>query len=385
MSSASSSGASSRSERIACRARRSPTKRGRRRFAAPGMIPSLRAGSVQRVPCSARMWSTTSSSWQPPPIANVSAAAIQSFSVSRPAEAAVDLVDEAEIPDREEQVGDLAAVEVGEVQAGAEDAPIRVARVVDRSAPQDRDLDLRVEEDEVDRGFQRAGRRVVLGVEVARVSELDRADVAASGDGGGAEVGVPGALVVGLVIERSLRRAQHHVDQVPARVRVGEDVAEQLALRDLVALFVLLEALALALDHVAGGCEAGHELGRLVHEIVGSQAVLAGVGEAGVERVDVAGEEGVPEAVRIAGETVQPFAQAGGVAVEVAIEQLSHRSYLPSVARPGRSGSARSTRRSRSPTATRPRAASAGPSAGCARPRRVRRRPGPDRRTCRGA
>src|ERR1700752_4375606 len=56
MSSASSSGASSGSERIAWRARRSPTKRGSRRFAAPGMIPSLRAGSVQRQGWSAKMW-----------------------------------------------------------------------------------------------------------------------------------------------------------------------------------------------------------------------------------------------------------------------------------------------------------------------------------------
>jgi thioesterase DpgC len=36
-----------RSARIAWRAMRSPTKRGRRKFAAPGMIPSLRAGSVR--------------------------------------------------------------------------------------------------------------------------------------------------------------------------------------------------------------------------------------------------------------------------------------------------------------------------------------------------
>ena len=65
---------------------------------------------------------------------------------------------------------------------------------------------------------------------------------------GGAEVGVAGGFVLRPVVERELRRAQHHVDQVPAGVRVGEHVAEQLALRDLVALLVLLEALALACD-----------------------------------------------------------------------------------------------------------------------------------------
>ena len=37
---------SRRSYWIACRAMRSPTKRGSRMLAAPGMMPSLRAGSV---------------------------------------------------------------------------------------------------------------------------------------------------------------------------------------------------------------------------------------------------------------------------------------------------------------------------------------------------
>ena len=200
MSSASSSGASSRSERIAWRARRSPTKRGSRRFAAPGMIPSLRAGSVQRVPASIRLWSTVSSSWQPPPIANVSAAAIHSFSIvssgarSRVGEAAQHLVHQPEVAHREEQVGDLAAVEVREVQPGAEDPPAGVARVLDDAAAQHRDLDLLVEQREVDRGLQRAGRGVVLGVEVARVAQLDRADLAVADDRRGAEIDVAGAL-----------------------------------------------------------------------------------------------------------------------------------------------------------------------------------------------
>ncbi len=40
----------SRPDRIAWRAARSPTNRGRRRFEAPGMIPSLRAGRYSREP-----------------------------------------------------------------------------------------------------------------------------------------------------------------------------------------------------------------------------------------------------------------------------------------------------------------------------------------------
>ena len=276
MSSASSSGASSRSERIAWRARRSPTKRGSRRFAAPGMIPSLRAGSVQRVPASARMWSTTSSSWQPPPIANVSAAAIHSFSTSGCAQPAEHLVDETEVSHGEEQVGDLAAVEMREVQAGAEDPLAGVARVLDDAAAQDADLDRRVEQDEVDRRFERAGGGVVLGVEVARVAQLDGADVAGSRDGRGPEIDAArSASNSAWCSSASFGRAQHHVDQVTAGLRVGEDVAEQLALRDLVAVLVLLQPLALVVDDQPPRRQPGDALGGGVDELVGAQAAAS--------------------------------------------------------------------------------------------------------------
>ena len=43
-----------RSSRMPWRASRSPTKRGRRRLAAPGMMPSLRAGRLKYAPASAR-------------------------------------------------------------------------------------------------------------------------------------------------------------------------------------------------------------------------------------------------------------------------------------------------------------------------------------------
>ena len=44
------------------------------------MIPSLRAGRYSREPRVAITWSITCSSWQAPPIANRSTAAIHSFS-----------------------------------------------------------------------------------------------------------------------------------------------------------------------------------------------------------------------------------------------------------------------------------------------------------------
>ena len=210
------------------------------------MIPSLRAGSVQR---RALLGEDVVDGQQ-----QLAAAAdrvrlgggdpqLLDLGLAQPAE---DLVHEPEVADREEQVGDLAAVEVREVQAGAEDALAGVARVLDDAAAQHADLDRRVEQDEVDRGLERAGRRVVLGVEVARVAQLDDADVAARGSTAAVPRStLPVASQRVAVLERELRRAQHHVDQVAAGLRVGEHVAEQRALRDLVAVLVLLQALAL--------------------------------------------------------------------------------------------------------------------------------------------
>ena len=242
------------------------------------MMPSLRAGSVQRVPASIRLWSTVEQQLaaaadrerlrggDPQLLARVVGRALGV------GEAAEDLVHEAEVAHGEEQVGDLAAVEVREVQAGAEDAPAGVARVLDDAAPQHRDLDLGVEQREVDRGLQRAGRRVVLGVEVARVAQLDGADLAGAGDRRRAEVDVAGARQLVEVLERELGRAQHRVDQVTAGLGVGEDVAEQLALGDLVAVLVLLQALALGVDDEPARRQAGDALGGRVDEVVGADA-----------------------------------------------------------------------------------------------------------------
>ena len=80
---------------------------------------------------------------------------------------------EAEVARDEEREWDLAGVEPRQVQAGPEHA--RVTRVVDRAAAQHADLDLRVEQHQVHRALRGGQRRVVLGVEVARVAQLEQA------------------------------------------------------------------------------------------------------------------------------------------------------------------------------------------------------------------
>ena len=164
------------------------------------------------------MWSTVSSSWQPPPIANVSAAAIHSFSVSGWLRPAVDLVHEAEVADREEQIGDLAAVEVREVQArrrrsaGRRSAGARRRRRAGRAIST-----CGIEQHQVDRRPP-AGRSCVSssalrwrGLRSSTVPTLPRRATR-----GGAEVDVPGRARARPGARARARRAQHHVDQVPA-------------------------------------------------------------------------------------------------------------------------------------------------------------------------
>jgi hypothetical protein len=79
-------------------------------------------------------------------------------------QAAVDLVDVAHVADDVEQVVDPAHVQQCEVDASAEDALARVARVIDHAAAEHPDLDLGIEQDQIDGGLGLVQRVPVLGV-----------------------------------------------------------------------------------------------------------------------------------------------------------------------------------------------------------------------------
>src|SRR6185437_11533693 len=106
---------------------------------------------------------------------------------------AVELVDVAHVAGEVEEEGDQAAIEVGEVDPGSEDAPARVAGVVDDAAAEDPDLDLGIQEDEVDGGLGGGQRGGVLGVEVARVAQLEDPGDAVAAHVGAAEVDLSAA------------------------------------------------------------------------------------------------------------------------------------------------------------------------------------------------
>ena len=165
----------------------------------------------------------------------------------------------------------LAVVEARQVEPGPEDPPPRVPRVVELPAAQHADLDLGVEQHEVDGGLERRERGVVLGVEMARVAQLDEAGAPAALDRGAAEVDPAGRRELLAALERRLRGAQRGPHEVRARPRRGEDVREQQALRDLRAVLVALAALRLGGHRLPGRREAGIALGGGVDEVLGAQ------------------------------------------------------------------------------------------------------------------
>ena len=214
------------------------------------MIPSLRAGRYRRTPRTAITWSITWSSWQAPPIANCSTAAIHSFSVAgcrSGRETAVDLVDVAEVAHQVEEEVDPPVIEVREVDARAERALAGVARVVDHAAAEHPDLDLGIEQDQVDGGLGLGERGAVLGVRwrglhssstPARPRRVTRAWPRST---------VPFARSSSEVLERELGRVQHRLDQVTP-VRGLKELGRQQPLRQLEPLLVGQLSLPFALD-----------------------------------------------------------------------------------------------------------------------------------------
>ena len=160
----------------------------------------------------------------------------------RRGEAAEDLVDPAEVAPQVPEERDAAAIEVRQVDPGAEDRAAGVARVVHRAAAHGGDRARAVEDRHVHRGFHAVEGGVVLGVEEAgiRGGEEHGRQVARSLQPRGAEVeaavpceacGELGAFGAG---------QQGGVAEMEAGAGVAEHVGEEDALVDLDAVLVAL-------------------------------------------------------------------------------------------------------------------------------------------------
>ena len=151
-----------RSYWMAWRAMRSPVKRGRRRLAAPGMMPSLRAGSVMKASLGrqhvvhgqqdlAMAADGKAVDRRDPWLFDAGAVHVVGQRVG-PRHAAQEFMHEAEIALEEPDERDLAAIEMGQVDAGAEQAAAAIFGMLDLAAAQHRDVGL------ADRGSRRRPR-----------------------------------------------------------------------------------------------------------------------------------------------------------------------------------------------------------------------------------
>ena len=192
--------------------------------------------------------------------------------------------------------------------------------MLDDAAAEDADLDLGVEEREVDGDLGRRERRLVLGVEVARVAQLEQARAALAAQVRRAEVGNTAGAEVVEALERRGGRAQHRPHEVRAGGGGGEHVREQQSLGDLEPVLVGERPRVLGLQRRACGDEPGHALGRALEQRLDAQRPAAAVAQLEMQRVGVRAQEALARRVGVARAALQVGRQRRGVAVELAGE-----------------------------------------------------------------
>jgi hypothetical protein len=139
--------------------------------------------------------------------------------------------------------------------------------MVDDPSSEHADLDLGIEQDQVDAPLRRPEREAVLGVQVARIGELQDARPATPLHPNGSEVGDSGGAEPVEALQRLRGRFEHRRQQVPAAAGRGQEMGRQQALHELHALLVGQRAAAFGFHLGAGRREAGDPLGALVDEL----------------------------------------------------------------------------------------------------------------------
>ena len=130
---------------------------------------------------------------------------------------AVDLIEQAEFAlDDEFDEGDLAVVEMGQINTGVEDTFAGIFRMLQYAATQHADLDAVVEQNEVDGGLHRRHGVVVLGVEKGMIAVGDGSDIAFTFDSGVADRHPAGTLEFRKELFRLALWQQHGVDKMHA-------------------------------------------------------------------------------------------------------------------------------------------------------------------------
>ena len=131
---------------------------------------------------------------------------------------------------------DLPVIKMREIDAGIEHAAAGVFRVLHHAAAHHAHLDGIVEQDEIDGDFRGDRGDIAFGVEEFRIGHGDAADLAFALDLRLAEIGKAGAAEFAEAVQRLALGLEHGVDQMHAAALVSEDMSEEQALIDLVAL-----------------------------------------------------------------------------------------------------------------------------------------------------
>ncbi len=177
-------------------------------------------------------------------------------------DAAHELVDDAHVALQEPHERDLAAIEMGQVDAGVEDAPAAPFRMLHLGAAQHRDVARAIERRHIDRAFERIERGLVLGVEEARVRHRHMDGAGAPLDQRRAEIEPARGRELARALDRFRARQQHGVAEMGARLGVGEDGGQENSVVDFDSVFLALDLPVLAYQLGARRRQAGHAIAR---------------------------------------------------------------------------------------------------------------------------
>ena len=159
---------------------------------------------------------------------------------------------------------DRSAIQMGQVDAGAEDAPPGVFGVRDRLPAQHRDIGSGVEGRHIDADLHRIDGALVLGVQITRVAAQQVRRPAVPFDPHRPEIDKSLRVQRRQRRRRFRARQQHRVAQMRAAARMRQDVREQQALVDFQALLFLQREAGLGCELLAGRHQSRIGFGGLV-------------------------------------------------------------------------------------------------------------------------
>ena len=206
-------------------------------------------------------------------------------------DAAQELVHVAEVADQEPKVGNLAEVEMGEIDARAKNALTSIFFVIHDDAAHDGDLGRSVEGRHVDSNLGLSKGRVVFGVEKAWIDHVEVNGLAASRQARCAKIERAASSEFGAEGGAFRARQQHGVTQMLADARTRKHMRKEQALIDLDAVLVALRMNRLGLDLLSCRDQSRNEFRRGVNEVIEAAENRGALRQEVIDLLDVGGEK----------------------------------------------------------------------------------------------